>query len=190
MRLLRHDTLLAAPWKNGGGETRQIACHPPGASLDDFNWRLSTATVAQDGAFSTFEGIDRRLYILKGAGLNLHFDSGRACRIGIESHIDFRGEDAVHGSLVDGPVVDFNIMVRRNAQRAHIQQMMITGARMITVPWKDVAVFVRSGQVNIADTALRVKAQPFDTVRLDDGHAPAISVGGDATIILIGFDPV
>ena len=34
------------PWKNGLGQTRELACWPPGAGLDDFEWRVSVATVA------------------------------------------------------------------------------------------------------------------------------------------------
>ena len=29
------------PWKNGGGETTEIAVSPPGAGLDDFDWRVA-----------------------------------------------------------------------------------------------------------------------------------------------------
>ena len=49
------------PWKNGGGETAEIAVSPPGAALDDFDWRLSMARVETDGPFSAFPGIDRTL---------------------------------------------------------------------------------------------------------------------------------
>jgi len=34
-----------APWKNGGGETAEIACFPEGAGFDGFGWRISTARV-------------------------------------------------------------------------------------------------------------------------------------------------
>lgn len=55
-----------SPWKNGGGETAEILCHPQGAGFGDFNWRISTARVASSGPFSTFEGIDRILTVLEG----------------------------------------------------------------------------------------------------------------------------
>ena len=71
MRLIAFSHLVATPWKNGGGVTRQIAIDPPGSGLDDFGWRLSTAEVAQDGPFSRFDGVDRQLHILAGEGLDL-----------------------------------------------------------------------------------------------------------------------
>ena len=42
---------IAVPWKNGGGVTREIAVWPPGAGIDDFDWRISMAEVRGDGPF-------------------------------------------------------------------------------------------------------------------------------------------
>ncbi len=57
-------TLPATPWKNGGGVTREIVCQPPGAGLAAFDWRVSIATIASDGPFSLFAGIDRVITLL------------------------------------------------------------------------------------------------------------------------------
>ena len=190
MRVIRRGSLRATPWKNGGGETREIACFPPGSSLDDFAWRLSTATVMQDGAFSIFDGIDRRLYLLEGVGLNLRFGTGETCRIGTSNHIDFKGEIPVHGSLIGGPVVDFNIMVRRDKQRAHIEERTVAGPTKIDIPWATAALFVRSGELIVAEMSSSETLQAFDTLMLDDDHGCAVSVDGNAAIIMIGLDPV
>lgn len=190
MRLIRHGSLVAKPWKNGGGETREIACFPPGSSLDDFTWRLSTASVAQDGPFSIFHGIDRRLYVLQGEGLNLRFDSGEVHRIGTDTHLDFTGEASIYGSLVNGPVVDFNIMVRRDSQRAHVEERTVAGPVKIALPWAVAAIFVRHGQLNSADTSSSLTANTFDTLMLENGHAPEVALEGEAEIILIGLDPL
>lgn len=56
LSLIRAEQLVASPWKNGGGVTREIAAQPPGASLDGFAWRVSVADVAQPGPFSRFPG--------------------------------------------------------------------------------------------------------------------------------------
>ncbi|MGI2035464.1 HutD family protein [Rhizobium panacihumi] len=39
------------PWKSGKEETTEIAVFPPDASIDDFDWRISMATVAPDDPF-------------------------------------------------------------------------------------------------------------------------------------------
>jgi len=61
MKILRSADHKRMPWKNGGGETVEIAISPQGAGLADFDWRVSMATVASDGPFSVFPGIDRTL---------------------------------------------------------------------------------------------------------------------------------
>ncbi|MEO8119861.1 MAG: HutD family protein, partial [Rhodoferax sp.] len=60
------------PWKNGGGSTREIVCQPPGADMDNFDWRVSIATIAANGPFSVFVGVDRVIMLLDGAGVRLH----------------------------------------------------------------------------------------------------------------------
>ena len=62
--ILTASSYRRMPWKNGGGETVEIAVSPEGAALSEFDWRISMATVATDGPFSIFPGIDRTLSIL------------------------------------------------------------------------------------------------------------------------------
>ena len=59
-----------------GGETRQLAIAPVGATVAarDFHWRFSTATVLQSGPFTVFDGYSRYLAIRSGAGLDLADD--------------------------------------------------------------------------------------------------------------------
>ena len=45
MRILRAEDYRKMRWKNGGGETAEIAVFPQNAGLDDFGWRVSVATV-------------------------------------------------------------------------------------------------------------------------------------------------
>lgn len=188
MRIVRRDSLISTPWKNGGGETREIACFPPASSLTDFEWRISTAVVAQDGGFSVFDGIDRRLYLLEGNGMRLKVGSRRSSRLIKGDRIDFRGETPVYASLIDGPIVDLNIMVRREKQRSHIEELSISGTVDIPVPWEAAALFVRAGELNIHGAHETSRITPFDTLIFDKGHAGKVTVNGSADLILIGFD--
>ena len=65
MRVVRWASLVAAPWKNGGGSTTTVAVHPPGASLDDFDWRISLATIDRDGFMQI---TDRSKDVIKSGG--------------------------------------------------------------------------------------------------------------------------
>ncbi len=65
-RIWRRAERVFTPWKNGGGRTAEILAMPEGAGLDGFDWRISTAEVAQSGPFSLFAGLDRWLTVLEG----------------------------------------------------------------------------------------------------------------------------
>ena len=186
--MIRRESVRATPWKNGGGETREIACFPPSSQLNEFEWRISTAVVAQDGEFSIFEGIDRRLYLLDGAGLKLRIGSGKPRRLRPGDHIDFRGELPVYGSLVDGPVTDLNIMVRRDKQRTHVEELSLSGSATLTPPSEMVALFVRSGTLQITIGRSVDTMNTFDTVIFENAHASTALVEGSAEAILIGID--
>lgn len=182
--LVRFASLRPVPWKNGGGITRQIACFPPGSDLDHFDWRISTAEVAADGPFSRFEGIDRRLSILAGAGLALRFEAGATEELRPGAHLDFPGEAAVHGALLDGPVTDLNIMVRRAQQRLQAVPLHVEGTLRRDLPWPRSALFVAAGEV----TAEGCQLARYDTLLFE---APArLRVSGSAELLLIGFSPV
>lgn len=189
MRLIPFGSLTPVPWKNGGGITRQVAIHPPGSDMGSFDWRISTAEVAQDGPFSRFEGIDRRLHVLDGEGLELRFGSGERKRLLPGGHLDFGGEAEVHGALLGGPVTDLNVMVRRGRQRAHAEDVRIDGAATLALRWPVSALFVREGQVTAGDGSL-LTAGRHDTILLDGGSSTRIALRGAAELLLIGFEPL
>ena len=181
MRIIRASDCKVMPWKNGGGTTTEIAVFPEGASLSDFDWRISSAEVAADGPFSRFEGIERRLSILEGEGLELRFTDG-VQQLGPGDHIDFAGEADVFGALVGGPVTDLNIMVRRGRVRMRAETLRIDGHREIRHAWGMAALFVLGGELAVAGDV----ARRFDTVLLD-GPRP-LAVSGMAEVLLVGFE--
>ncbi|WP_027213283.1 HutD/Ves family protein [Burkholderia sp. WSM2232] len=124
--LIRAAQLVASPWKNGGGVTREVAAHPADAGLDTFVWRVSVADVAQAGPFSRFAGIDRTLVLLAGAGMLLdEVQSDNA----VTTHaltqpldiVRFAGEARIDARLVEGATRDFNLMVRRGFAEGELE---------------------------------------------------------------------
>lgn len=113
MRKLTAADYRTMPWKNGAGVTTELAIEPASASLDDFEWRISSAQVRQAGPFSRFDGIDRSLAIIAGNGLLWHGERASHALTRTSQPLAFTGEEAVHAALTDGPVVDFNVMTRR-----------------------------------------------------------------------------
>lgn len=119
LTLIHAAALVPAPWKNGGGVTREIAAGPDGAALDAFDWRLSVADVGRSGAFSRFDGIDRTLVLLAGGGMLLHAADGITHTLSQPLDMAaFAGETPIEASLTGGPTRDFNVMMRRGRARA------------------------------------------------------------------------
>ncbi len=114
------------PWRNGGGTTTELVVEPPSASAsasgERFHHRISIADVASDGPFSRFDGYDRFIMLVWGAGMTL--DCGAHGRIELRAPFEpraFSGDWDVVGTLVDGPVRDFNLMVDRTRATATLE---------------------------------------------------------------------
>src|SRR3546814_20648625 len=123
MTVLRSADFKRMPWKNGGGETVEIAVFPPDAGFDDFGWRISMATVATDGPFSSFPGIDRTLSILNGSGIELDI-AGRSPVLldrGSEPCL-FPADLATIVRLIDGPITDPNVMPSHSLFRDRVER--------------------------------------------------------------------
>ena len=106
------------PWKNGGGVTTEIYASPPSGAFD---WRVSIATVNAAGPFSTFAGYERHIMTLSGEGMVL--DIGGRGKVTLEPlrPFSFSGDAEVHGSLLQGPVTDFNLIVRRDFGQGNLR---------------------------------------------------------------------
>ena len=128
MRIIRAADCKTMPWKNGGGTTTEIAVSPEGASLSDFDWRVSMAQVGADGPFSSFPGLDRTLCVLTGEGIRLAFGDGEAVTLDAASApFAFAADRAVTGVLVDGPISDLNVMSRRGAWTHSVERLLGPG---------------------------------------------------------------
>ncbi len=105
------------PWDNGRGQTVELA------RADDAQgmlWRLSVATVAEDGPFSTFPGIDRSLTVIEGPGFRL-CGEGLSLRADPLVPVAFPGDAALGAEGVSAPSRDFNAMWARRALRGTVE---------------------------------------------------------------------
>lgn len=105
------STATPAPWKNGGGVTRELLRLPAG-SQDDWTLRISVADIDADGPFSPFPGVTRWFAVLGGGGVRLRFaDRTLDVRRG-DAPLRFDGALAPDCALLDGRTRDLNVMVR------------------------------------------------------------------------------
>ncbi|MDH6219635.1 HutD/Ves family protein [Streptomyces pseudovenezuelae] len=121
VRVLRADERSAVPWKNGGGLTREVASAPSQAGMSDFVWRVSLADVAEPGPFSRFEGVDRIITLVDGPGMVLTVEGTSHTVAERYAPFPFSGEATTDCRLLGGPLVDFNVMVRRGRATAHVE---------------------------------------------------------------------
>ncbi|CAM5190017.1 hypothetical protein ARD30_15535 [Bosea thiooxidans] len=154
MRIIRAADCKVMPWKNGGGTTTEIAVSPEGASLSDFDWRISMAHVGQDGPFSSFPGIDRTLSVLTGNGIRLAFGDGETVALDrATAPFFFAADRAVDGALVDGAIDDLNVMSRRGAW-SHSVERLTGGAHEIAAERGLLVLVARQGVWQVNGTVL------------------------------------
>jgi len=172
MRLLKAASYPVMPWKNGGGETWEIAASPPGASLDDFAWRVSMARVDRDGPFSMFVGIDRTLTIISGAMMLLPERREAVALDATAPPYGFDGGEPIGAIVTQGPVIDLNVMTRRTCYRHHVCRETGSGGRASIVA-ADVMLVVALGD------GLRAGGTPLgrhDCLVLAAGDTPDLTI--------------
>lgn len=122
--MIRHLTPAGyrrQPWANGRGVTVELA---RADGPDGLIWRLSMATVAEDGPFSLFPGIERNLTVISGPGFHLRGD-GIALDARPLAPVAFPGDVALAATQVTAPSEDFNVMTARALPRPEVA--VITG---------------------------------------------------------------
>ena len=137
--LLRPAHYPTTPWKNGRGETTEIARAPHPDGTAEFAWRLSKAPIVADGPFSLYPGVDRTTTIIEGQGLELTFDDGSLLRLLPGEPRTFDGGLAVTGRLIAGPVRAFNVMTARGGWRSTVRVLIPTEGMALPVPSGGVA---------------------------------------------------
>ncbi|MGW0664772.1 HutD/Ves family protein [Streptodolium elevatio] len=121
MRFFDVAALPVSPWRNGGGDTREIA-YSPGEG-HGFRWRASVATIAADGPFSAFPGVDRTITLLAGDGVTLSADAVPAHElVRVGEPFSFSGDLPIRASLGGGACRVLNIMTMRGAWAADVRR--------------------------------------------------------------------
>jgi len=157
MHWLKAADYKTMPWKNGGGETREIAL----ASGRDggFGWRLSMATIAQSGPFSTFVGIDRTIALVKGDGVALDVEGEEVILDKNSDVYAFDGGAAVSARCLGGVTTDLNMMTRRGDFRHVMQRFYVREkAQLANKADQTFVVFADAAVVDTDDEKLPVEA--------------------------------
>jgi environmental stress-induced protein Ves len=135
---LRRDQYRSMPWRNGSGVTLEIAREA--AADNEFLWRLSLATVAHSGPFSSYPGYRRSVSLIAGNGFRLDI-GGREPAIldSVGATALFSGGDSTGCTLINGPSTDLSLIVREPGTIISVARIQETGARVVPL---------RSGTLN------------------------------------------
>lgn len=133
IQIIRYEECESSLWKNGAGSTKQLLISPKGANLNNFDFRISIATISSDGPFSLFHGIDRQLCILEGEGVKLLMSENAAKPSELllrpnQAAFCFSGETQIESQLLDKQIIDFNVMTKRGKYRAYIERLELNGS--------------------------------------------------------------
>jgi uncharacterized protein len=122
--MIRHLTpadYTVMPWANGKGTTVEMLRADEAGAM---KWRLSRASVVENGDFSLFPAIERNLTVLTGPGFDL---VGAGLRLPARPLIPvaFPGDTPVRAEGVSAASDDFNVMTARHLPRPEVA--VVTG---------------------------------------------------------------
>jgi len=126
LRANQHKQMI---WKNGGGITHEID-REPNNNQDEFDWRLSMASVKfPGGPFSIYPNIDRTLCIIDGKNLTLQFNNNNNHELvhlnKDSSPYSFPGEISITCQIYEDTITDFNVMTKRDKFRHIVQRFIL-----------------------------------------------------------------
>lgn len=187
MRVLRAENYRRMKWKNGGGETAEIAVSPESAGLDDFDWRISMARVEAGGPFSAFPGVDRTLSVLEGEGIVLDVVGRKRVRLtGASAPYGFPADAATTAELVAGPITDLNVMTRRGRYGHKVGVRDVEGAMHLEIAASQVLLICGAGELLAGHGGRREKLGRYDAAVLERGDA--LRIEGRSRFFLIELD--
>jgi uncharacterized protein len=152
VKLISASRYLTMPWKNGLGQTAQIAIEPASARFpqDPFLWRISSATVTANNEFSLFPGYDRILSIWQGEGLILN---GQLLTPNSARH--FPGEDEVFCEIVGSTVVDIGVIFDREKIEADLTEIVLKRPQVLSLLKGSYCFFCKQGEFEIDDCVVK-----------------------------------
>jgi len=176
------------PWRNGAGITHEIAREPPAA--ENFEWRLSLATVAQSGPFSAYPGYHRSVTLIEGAGFRLDVEGQSAAELRVSGQsVAFPGGVATSCSLFDGPSTDLSLMVRDPGTIVSVTVQSCDIERAFSSPAAMQAFFCLAGSVLLSAQDNKILLAPFETALLgSDGPSCTVLASQSSACVLVRLE--
>lgn len=187
--------LIAQPWRNGGGVTRQILSRRRDArgngipaDVDDWDWRLSIADVDGAGPFSSFTGMTRILTIIEGASITLTVD-GTVEELERHRPLRFDGAAETSATLPHGPIRDLNLIARTGTVEAGVSIEILAADRSRRFSDGQYCVLLEGRALLVTDAdfpgAPGLALACYDTILGDGMNPPTISGDGIIAVVTV-----
>ncbi|MEO3432554.1 HutD family protein [Inquilinus sp. CAU 1745] len=186
IRLLRPSDYRRMPWRNGGGETVEIARREEnGATL----WRVSIADVDRPGDFSAFPGLERVIAVADGVGMRLHVGSENPVTLTPEDlPFRFSGTAATRCELLEGPIRNFNLMIDPLRTAGSLARIAGPADHAIPATAGTILVHALAGPCGLTVVDETVEIDEGMTAMVE-GMGAALHVRGQAMVATIGAVP-
>ena len=154
------------------------------AGGDPFRWRVSVAHIDASGPFSDFAAYDRKMVLLKGAGVELRFADGvKKTLRQVGDLVEFDGAVSTYCELLQGPCVDLNLMVaKRDSAAVRVERFIESLA--VSVPRNETKlIFPIERRIKLAiNNGKTVTLEPWDLALLShgSGHISRLESAGSS----------
>lgn len=159
-------------WANGRGTTTELLREP--VHDGPFLWRLSMASMTEDGPFSLFPNVNRNLTVIHGPGFDLVGDT--TLRADPLCPVAFPGDVPITAKSVTGRAIDFNVMTHRSLPKPVVT--VVAGHPIAPLPGATLCLFAL-GPAQVADHRLMLHDLLY--------NAPAALVTGGPVLAIQMF---
>lgn len=169
------------PWKNKKGITSQIAISPANSTLEklDFDFRLSSAPVVEDGVFSKFPGYQRLLLPIRGKGFSLNGALYEQHEVAA-----FSGDDETHCELVNGDIVDLGLIYNDKKIKASAKVLRLKDVFNFSAEPKAIYfVYILQGKVTVNE----IESEDGDTVHLENPERVILQATKTSSVVLFSL---
>jgi environmental stress-induced protein Ves len=159
------------PWANGKGSTIEMLKTEENGVL---KWRLSRASVVENGDFSIFPNVARNLTVVTGPGFDLIGPDHQLHALPLQP-VAFSGETPIRAENVTAPSDDFNVMTAADLPRPEVAVIngaaQLSGGNQLAIyalaPTKTNAATLAAGDLYLTDQPMQLHGH-FIAVRLFD----------------------
>ena len=183
--------LAASPkkmWGQAQGQVRDIAAGTLDAdgalapsTAEDWDWRLSVASIERAGNFTPYDGFDRTLTVITGELLELTIDGVKQA-VELYRPLKFRGGSTTSASLPTGEVLALNLITRTGAVRGNVRIVELSKKREQYLFGSQFGVLLQGKAVVLQGTTERAVGLR-DTVVGGEEDSPRISGRGFMAVV-------